>query len=187
MRDRAEGIGLRECPACGRLADHRRRFTVNGCDIIQCRDCGLGRTNRVGDFDPARYYTADYFAGRRADGYSDYLGAEPVLRREFARSVQFVRRFRSGGKLLELGCAYGFFLTEAASFFDVAGIELAREPAEHAQRSGLHVLHGSANSEISAELDDLTSLSCLTSSSICPNRTKRSRSAWIISIPMGLS
>ncbi len=147
MRDRAEGIGLRECPACGRLADHRRRFTVNGCDIIQCRDCGLGRTNRVGDFDPARYYTADYFAGRRADGYSDYLGAEPVLRREFARSVQFVRRFRAGGKLLELGCAYGFFLTEAASFFDVAGIELAREPAEHAQRSGLHVLHGSANPE----------------------------------------
>jgi hypothetical protein len=28
----------------------------------------------------------DYFSGRCGDGYSDYRGAEPVLRREFARA-----------------------------------------------------------------------------------------------------
>ena len=48
------------------------------------------------------------------------MTAEPVLRREFARSVDFIRKYRDKGKLLELGCAYGFFLMEAARHFDRA-------------------------------------------------------------------
>src|SRR5438105_3708177 len=131
------------CPACGRLTEHAFRFRVNDCDIFQCRECGLGRAETPA-FDPVAYYTEDYFSGRRADGYPDYLGAEPVLRREFARSVDFIRRYRNRGKLLELGCAYGFFLMEAARYFDVAGIELAAEAAEHGRRAGLNVLQGMA-------------------------------------------
>jgi SAM-dependent methyltransferase len=142
-----ERMGARPCPACGRVTDHWHRFTINGCDILQCRDCGLGRTDRVAGFDPASYYTADYFCGGRADGYSDYRGAEPVLRREFARSVKFIRRIRPHGKLLELGCAYGFFLAEAARFFEVTGIELAQDAVDHARRTGLNVLRGAADEE----------------------------------------
>src|SRR5262245_7940739 len=134
----------RACPACGRMTDHVLRFQVNGCDILECRSCGLGRTEASG-FDPTVYYTGDYFSGGRADGYFDYRGAEPVLRREFARSVAFIRGFRRGGRLLELGCAYGFFLLEAARHFDVAGIELAAEAAEHGRRAGLNVLQGTAD------------------------------------------
>ena len=134
----------RACPACDRITGHLLRFKRNACDILQCRDCGLGRTETSG-FDPAAYYTKEYFSGSRSDGYADYLGAEPVLRREFARSVDFIRRHRSGGKLLELGCAYGFFLREAANHFDVAGIELAAEAAEHCRRAGLNVLSGMAD------------------------------------------
>jgi SAM-dependent methyltransferase len=140
----AEGERSRACPACGRTTAHAFRFRVNGCDILQCGECGLGRTETAA-FDAAAYYTEDYFSGRRADGYADYLGAEPVLRREFARSVDFIRRYRSGGKLLELGCAYGFFLKEAARYFDVAGIELAPEAAAHGRREGLNVLQGTAD------------------------------------------
>ena len=134
----------RLCPACGRTTGQAFRFRVNGCDILQCRECGLGRTE-TSTFDPDAYYTGDYFSGRRADGYSDYLGAEPVLRREFARSVDFIRRYCDRGKLLELGCAYGFFLMEAARYFDVAGIEPAAEAAESGRRAGLNVLCGTAD------------------------------------------
>ena len=134
----------RACPACGRATEHRLRFRVNGCDILQCRGCGLGRTETSG-FDPAAYYTADYFSGRHCDGYSDYLGAEPVLRREFKHSVDFIRNYRSSGKLLELGCAYGFFLMEARRYFEVAGIELAAAAAAHGRRAGLNVLQGVAD------------------------------------------
>jgi len=135
---------LQHCPACARSTPHVFRFTRNSCDIWQCRDCGLGRTH-VSSFDPTAYYTEDYFSGGRADGYSDYRGGEPVLRREFARSVGFIRRYRDGGKLLELGCAYGFFLMEAARYFDVAGIELASEAVRHARGVGLNVSEGAAD------------------------------------------
>ena len=91
---------------------------------MRCEQCGLGRAETSG-FDPAQYYTADYFSGKRADGYADYLGAEAILRREFAQTVKFIRKFRSSGRLLEVGCAYGFFLQEAKRYFDVSGIELA--------------------------------------------------------------
>jgi SAM-dependent methyltransferase len=140
----ADRAMTRACPACGRVTGHVLRFKTNGCDILQCGNCGLGRTESSG-FDPAAYYTEDYFSGRHADGYADYLGAEPVLRREFARSVDFIRNFHGNGKLLELGCAYGFFLKEAARHFEVAGIELAKEAAAHGRRAGLNVWSGSAD------------------------------------------
>jgi SAM-dependent methyltransferase len=137
-------IAAYPCPACAGTVDHRFRFDVNGCGIWKCQSCGLGRTEAAA-FDPAAYYTAGYFSGQRSDGYADYLGAEPVLRREFARSVEFIRRFRDRGKLLELGCAYGFFLQAVQPYFEVSGIERVAEAAEHARRSGLNVLCGMAD------------------------------------------
>jgi SAM-dependent methyltransferase/predicted RNA-binding Zn-ribbon protein involved in translation (DUF1610 family) len=132
------------CPACGRPTRYKFRFCSNGCGIWQCQDCGLGRTETTG-FDPASYYTGEYFSGQRSDGYSDYRGAEPVLRREFARTVEFIRRYRNGGKLIDLGCAYGFFLKEARGHFDVSGIELAEAAAHYCRSEGFNVLSGVAD------------------------------------------
>src|SRR5665811_484493 len=132
------------CPACRHITTHSFRYRTNGCDIYRCESCGLGRAETSG-FDPRAYYTGGYFSGQCRDGYSDYRAAEPILRREFARSVEFVHRFCRGGKLLDLGCAYGFFLKEAQRYFDGSGIELAEEAAEHCRRSGLNVLSGVAD------------------------------------------
>jgi SAM-dependent methyltransferase len=145
---------LRACPACGQFTNHAFRYRTNGCAIWQCDGCGLGRAETT-DFDPRAYYTGDYFSGRRSDGYSDYRAAEPVLRREFARSVEFIRGYRDGGRLLDLGCAYGFFLKEAERFFDARGIELAEEAAEHGRRSGLQVLSGIADETNMARIGDV--------------------------------
>jgi SAM-dependent methyltransferase len=131
--------------ACG-SGNERFLYTRNGCGIFQCTRCGLGRTEPA-SFDPASYYTGDYFSGEHADGYADYVGAEKVLRAEFAHAVAFLRRFRSGGRLLELGCAYGFFLKEAQPYFDVVGIELAEDAAAFARTAGLRVLSGVADAD----------------------------------------
>lgn len=130
------------CLACGGR-DERPLFTVNGCPIIRCAACGIGRA-APSTFDAAAYYTADYFSGRRADGYQDYAGSETVLRAEFARGVAYLRRFLPGGRLIEVGCAYGFFLKEAAKHFDVSGIELAEDAARACREAGLKVLSGGA-------------------------------------------
>jgi SAM-dependent methyltransferase len=132
------------CPACSQATAHRYLYTKNGCDILRCEACGLGRAEASG-FDSAAYYTGDYFTGQHADGYADYRGAEPVLRREFARMVAFIRGLRPGGKLLELGCAYGFFLQEAKPYYEVAGVELAEDAAIHCRNAGLDVMAGVAD------------------------------------------
>jgi SAM-dependent methyltransferase len=134
----------RVCPACSRVTPHVLRFRKNGSDILVCQSCGLGRAE-PSSFDPTTFYTKDYFSGHHADGYSDYLGSEAVLRREFSESVDYIRKFVTGGKLLELGCAYGFFLKEASRYFETTGIELAADAAAYCRRAGLNVLHGTAD------------------------------------------
>jgi SAM-dependent methyltransferase len=143
VRSAPSSPALHVCIACGGR-EERFLYTRNGCGIFQCAYCGLGRTEQT-SFDPASYYTEDYFSGEHPDGYADYVGAEKVLRAEFAHGVEFLRRFRSNGRLLELGCAYGFFLKEAQRHFDVSGIELAEDAAAHARASGLNVISGIAD------------------------------------------
>jgi SAM-dependent methyltransferase len=126
-------------------------YAKNGCDILQCDACGLGRAQQTG-FDPSAYYTEDYFSGGRTDGYADYRSAEAILRREFSHKVRFIRRFQDRGRLLDVGCAYGFFLEEAKPFYDVSGIEIAEEAAAACRARGLRVATGVADEAHMAEL-----------------------------------
>ena len=138
------------CPACARTTAHRKLYSKNSCDILQCAQCGLGRAE-CSSFDVHSYYTEDYFCGARGDGYVDYRGSESVLRREFARTVQFIRGFRKDGRLLEIGCAYGFFLEEARGFYDAAGIEIADAAVAFCRARGLFVTSGVAEESVLAQ------------------------------------
>jgi SAM-dependent methyltransferase len=138
------------CPACAGTTAHQKLYSKNSCDILQCAQCGLGRAE-CGSFDAHNYYTEDYFCGAHGDGYADYRGSEPVLRREFARTVQFIRGFRKDGRLLEIGCAYGFFLEEARGFYDVAGIEIADAAVAFSRARGLFVTSGVADESALAQ------------------------------------
>lgn len=133
------------CIACDG-DDERPLFERGGCRVVRCARCGLGRARPEG-FDPAAYYTRAYFSGGHADGYQDYAGSEAVLRAEFARTEAYLRRFQPGGRLIELGCAYGFFLKEAAKHFDAVGIELAEDAAAACRAAGFTVLSGGAAEE----------------------------------------
>jgi SAM-dependent methyltransferase len=114
---------------------------VNGCDVDRCNACGIGRTHARG-FDAATYYSEDYFTGGRDDGYADYQGTQPVLRSEFRRLLGHIRTQVSSGRLLEIGCAYGYFLDEAKKNFDVTGIEISETAVAACKASGLNVLRG---------------------------------------------
>jgi SAM-dependent methyltransferase len=132
------------CPGCGSDAPQHFLFGKNHCDILQCQACGLGRAIAQ-DFEPEKYYDQSYFNGGQPDGYADYPSSEPVLRREFARTVAFIRKHVPGGRLLEIGCAYGFFLKEAAAYFDVMGVELSDAASGFCRARGLNVLTGPAD------------------------------------------
>lgn len=141
------------CPACTSLTLHQELYEMNGCFVRRCTVCGLGSAEPR-DFHPEAYYTEDYFNGGHADGYSDYAGSEHVLRAEFARMVDVLKEHcRPGGRLLEIGSAYGFFLKEAQSSFEVHGIELAKDAVEACRRAGLqNVYQGVVDEDILARI-----------------------------------
>ena len=127
---------------CGRCTRRSIFMRKDGFDISRCEECGVGRT-LVEHFDPNEYYNESYFTGQVNGAYLDYQGSEPTLRREFRDQLNFLRRLVPQGKLLEVGCAYGFFLQEAKAHFDVYGFEVAQSAVEFCHRTGLsHVQRG---------------------------------------------
>jgi SAM-dependent methyltransferase len=140
------------CPACSEETSHSRLFTVNKCEIVQCRTCGLGRTLAPG-FQPDSYYTKSYFNGSIADGYADYEGSGPILLREFGKVVHEIEKFvPAGGHVLEVGCAYGFFLKAARTRFEVTGIEIADSAVQSCRLDGLRVYHGVVSGPLLASI-----------------------------------
>jgi SAM-dependent methyltransferase len=112
---------------------------VNGFTVATC-ECGLARTVLPADFDPASIYTRAYFQGGHRDGYADYLGSGAELRHEFRRIVAAIRRHVAHGKLVELGCAFGFFLDEAAPYFETCGVEISDHARAVCASRGLDVV-----------------------------------------------
>ena len=131
------------CICCGQAAA-QTVYEVRSFPISRCSNCGLGRTTLDKDFDLEKYYSESYFNGDVDDGYADYLGSENVLRPEFGRTAtHLLAHSRSKGALLEFGCAYGFFLMEAAPFFTrVEGIELCQDAVRFCRSRGLDVARG---------------------------------------------
>jgi SAM-dependent methyltransferase len=106
--------------------------------ILKCPRCGL--VFYAGRIDPAEVYTEEYFIGT---DYPDYLSEEAALRRTFRGCVRFLRTVKGGGRLLEIGSAYGLFLDEARRYYDVRGVDIAAGPAAYARdRLGLDVVAG---------------------------------------------
>ncbi len=104
--------------------------------IVKCRSCGLAFTNPRPE------------EGTVMGGYAD--SHDPDYQQESSSrsinahlSLATVRRFAAGGRLLELGCATGFFLNAARADFEVEGVEPSRWAAQEARRRfGLQVHAG---------------------------------------------
>jgi len=129
------------CPAC-RSARRKRIPAVNAWDGIEwqhvrCSDC----KHRYLELYPSdeqltRMYDKSYFSdgGGWVCGYwgGSYESNERHLRDEAVRALRDIPVKR--GRILEIGCAGGFFLDEArVAGFDVTGVELNPEMAEHAR------------------------------------------------------
>jgi SAM-dependent methyltransferase len=118
-----------------------------GYEIRRCPTCGLGRALTPDGFDPAPIYDQTYYQGGQRDGYADYAGSEPLLRKEFRRVLSHLRRHGArGGRLLEIGCAYGFFLMEAQRDFLCTGVDISEAAVSVCQARGLDVRRESLES-----------------------------------------
>lgn len=141
------------CPGCNQVSIKKLLYHKAGVPIIQCPICGLGKACPE-KFNVEEYYDASYFNGSRPDGYSDYLGARDVLQDQFRQELDLLKKLGAeGGELLEIGCAYGYFLEVAQHHYKVNGLEICEEAVADCQARGLAgVRHGAISRETLAPM-----------------------------------
>ncbi|HEY8277981.1 MAG TPA: class I SAM-dependent methyltransferase [Bdellovibrionota bacterium] len=97
--------------------------------IVECAGCGLKYfpySENTTDL-----YQENYFRGAE---YQDYSSEKEMHQTNFRERLKMVRKIVPEGKLLELGCAYGFFLDLAKENFQVKGVDITMEGVENARK-----------------------------------------------------
>lgn len=120
---------VRPCPTCGSGRAHLK-FVKDGYDMQCCDDCGtlfVGRDPETIDFQAL--YGEGYYTGAADAVFADYVGQQALRRAHARRKLWMLRnlppRLPRQGRLLDVGCAAGFFLAEARAFYEVQGVELS--------------------------------------------------------------
>jgi len=128
------------CNLCG--ADDTMPVTeIDGFHIVRCRQCGLIYVNpRYQKELLQQIYTETYYEhdglknGPEFFGYEDYLADEENIRITFAKRLKTVERYANKGRLLDVGCATGFFLDLARrKGWKVVGTEVSRFSVHYVQ------------------------------------------------------
>lgn len=127
------------CNLCG-SENSKPLLRVKGWNIVQCSQCGLGYLNpRPDEEELNSLYEEEYFSRHVSDRPDLYLvdeaGIQERIAMQRARVAQIERLTQgSKGKLLDVGCATGFFLACArARGWGVQGLEISECAAEYAR------------------------------------------------------
>jgi 2-polyprenyl-3-methyl-5-hydroxy-6-metoxy-1,4-benzoquinol methylase len=146
-----QGRSMDRCNVCSAPVDRHRdlRWRKDGHDILECCSCGTYFRAELPDRDALReIYGPDYFSDTsgltRGQGYADYVGEEQNHRSNAAARLRLLRGYQPPGRLLDVGCAAGYFLDEARrQGWRVEGVELAPEMADYGSSTlGLDVHPG---------------------------------------------
>lgn len=112
----------------------RPLFEKNGYMIYRCPSCGLAQTDLRQDYDEfvREHYAKGYFTGDASKvAYVDYKDDKPMIVRNMRVFLQAIKREKPEGRLLDVGCALGFFVELAlregydAYGFDPSGYAVA--------------------------------------------------------------
>ena len=121
----------RRCEVCG-SADTENLYDVDGFPIVRCRECSLVFVGRAPtEEELIALYDESYYEDADEPGYGGYRAAEERKRHHDRTLLDEIESLRAPGDLLEVGCAYGYFLDEARRRgWRVRGVE----PSTHAAR-----------------------------------------------------
>jgi len=147
---------LTQCPLCGSDALLRLPFEYwyqfERYPGSKCSACGLVFLSVQPDRDTlSEMYDADYFESDFRCGSEPAAGlggehSEKIFAEEAKAVLALMRRLtgREGGRLLEIGCAGGWFLKAAREAgWDVRGVEISADAADFARaKLGLDVFRG---------------------------------------------
>ena len=131
----------RACNGC-RAPDATPLLVKDGYQLVRCGRCGLiSVSNPPNDEQRARLYSFD--AGYHASLVDDATSVA-FHEREAALNLRVLRRFASGGRLLDIGCSTGLFLRAAREIgWTAQGLEYSPDSSRIArEQHGLDVKTG---------------------------------------------
>lgn len=101
--------------------------------LVQCSSCGFIRAkDQYFQINPTKLYGQEYF---NESDYGDYAKEEIALVKNFTDRINRIRRYKKSGQLLDIGCAYGYFLKVAQKYYECTGLDLNPEVTKVAQKT----------------------------------------------------
>jgi SAM-dependent methyltransferase len=133
----------RLCNLCGNVQP-TLLYHKGGFSIVECRQCKLVYVGEdLASIDFSQLYGEAYYTGGNEQVFANYIGEEGARRAGARRKLWGLRRLVPGGRLLDVGCAAGFFLAEARRHYDVMGVEFSEYSSQYAREHlGLEVVTG---------------------------------------------
>jgi SAM-dependent methyltransferase len=147
---------VRLCLLCG-VGDPAQLFDKDGYPIVRCRSCGLIQVGDELDRDQLeQIYGEAYFTD---EVFHDYLSERDIRVASGAVAARALARLVPGGRLLDVGCAAGFFLEAASALYDVTGVEISVFASEYARTElGLRVVTGDITEVELGDMFDVVTL-----------------------------
>ncbi len=135
------------CNLCG-SEDRQAYCPENGLGLVQCQHCGLVYVSPRPDANELyALYGETYFHNDESSkvGYTHYVNDEQNIRNTFAGRLDRLVPFIKTGKLLDVGCAAGFFMSEADKRgWQVSGVDVSSFAVEYTRsRFGFEASVGS--------------------------------------------
>ncbi len=107
--------------------------------IKKCNNCGLIYTNpRLKELYLRKLYSRDYFQNKNSStfGYQNYLEDQKKIKTTFRKRLKEIEKIKSPGKLLDVGCALGFFMeTASENGWQVEGVEISKFAADYIKKN----------------------------------------------------
>ena len=130
------------CATC-QINDSRPFLRMGGLGprhLVKCRRCGLIYTSTRPPLAKVnQFFTAGYIKDRQK--LERELGSYRSL--SLAREAELVRKLRSGGRILDIGCAGGAFLSNfQAGEWERHGVEPSPIAVREAEKIGIRVYEG---------------------------------------------
>lgn len=113
-------------------------LTKNNYIVYRCSSCGLGITDLKKDYHKfvSEHYGKGYFTGDpKLSAYIDYKDDKGNIVRNLEKFLKKVRQYMPSGKLLDVGCAMGYFVELANNAgYDAYGFDPSEFAAQEARR-----------------------------------------------------
>jgi SAM-dependent methyltransferase len=110
----------------------------NGYWIYRCPNCGFGQTDLAKNYTTfvKDHYSKGYFLGDPTrSAYANYQLDKPVIVRNMQKFLSHIHKIKPNGALLDVGCAYGYFVELALeSGYDAYGFDASTYAANEAQK-----------------------------------------------------